>query len=135
MLQLFDGLGSIFEILRGRGFLRRVQFRAQRGHLLFCGLAGIRKRVFALRQLANAFLQRLRRLIGVVQCNHQRGIGLGDGLLERFIKSVPYFHGRQHTFRAALAKGAQQRTDLIVIAVRFSCIRGAFPAKFLRHVG
>ena len=135
MLQFFDGLGGTFEILRGRGFLRCVQFRAQRCHLLFCRLAGIRKCIFALRQFADAFLQRLRRLIGVVQCDHQRGVGLGDGLLQRFIKSVPYFHGRQHAFRAALAKGTQQFADLIIVAVRFGCIRGAFPAKFFCHVG
>ena len=135
VLQLFDGLGGIFEILRGRGFLRRVQFAAQRGHLLFCRLAGIRKCIFALRQFADAFLQRLRRLIGVVQRDHQRGIGFGDGLLERFIKSVPYFHGCQHAFRAALAKGTQQLADLIIVAVRFGCIRGTFPAQLFRHVG
>ena len=56
VLQLLDGLGGIFEILRGRGFLRRVQFRAQRSHLLFRRLAGIRKRIFALRQFSDAFL-------------------------------------------------------------------------------
>ena len=135
VFQLFDGLGGIFEILRGRGFLRRVQFAAQRSHLLFHCLAGIRKRVFTLRQFADAFLQRLRRLIGVVQCDHQRWIGFGNGLLQRFVESVPYFHSRQHAFRAAFAKGAQQRADLIVVAVRFGCIRGAFPAQLLRHVG
>ena len=135
MLQFFDGLGSIFKILCGRGFLRRVQFRAQCSHLLFCRLTGIRKRVFALRQFVDAFLQRLRRLIGVVQRDYQRGVGFGDGLLQRFVESVPYFHGRQHAFRAACTKGAQQRADLIVVAVCFGCIRGAFPAKLLRHVG
>ena len=132
MFQLFDGLGCIFEILRGRGFLRCVQFCAQCGHLLFRRLTGIRKRVFAICQFADAFLQRLRRLIGVVQCDHQRGIGLGDGLLQRFVESVPYFHGRQHTFRAAFAKGAQQRADLIIVAVRLGYIRGAFPAKLFQ---
>ena len=135
MLQLFDGLGGILEILRGRGFLRRVQFRAQRSHLFFRRLAGLRKRIFALRQFADAFLQRLRCLIGVVQRDHQRGIGFGDGLLERLIESVPYFHGCQHAFRAALTKGAQQRTNLIIVVVRFGCIRSAFPAKLFRHVG
>ena len=135
MLQLLDGFGGILEILRGRGFLRRVQFAAQRSHLLFHCLAGIRKRVFTLRQFADAFLQQLRRLIGVVQRNHQRGIGFGDGLLQRFVESVPYFHSRQHAFRAPFAKGAQQRADLIVVAVRFGCICGAFPAQLLRHVG
>lgn len=54
--------------------------------------------------------------------NHQRWVGFGDGLLQRFVESVPYFHSRQHAFRAAFAKGAQQRTDLIVIALRFGCV-------------